>query len=795
MAQWSDYFTPDIGGALPEAYGATAPIMDPVAGAVVGAIDHAATPGRIMQPNPYPKGSEEWHWYEGRRQSAMDDWAPRQALSMIGNPLVGAPQAAAGEVLAGSGAIRRAAKVNKPSDFVEPVGEANVGKQAGVDVGPGVGGGSGGEPGLAKAQAEAARGAGAYEPLPGLPQGPFNVGGEPYIAGPIGSVHDVAQDYMKTAGRPYERQSQYQKIDKDRARAIAQAFEDMKHAPNDPRVKASYDALINETRDQFRAIKNSGLRMEPITPEMGDPYAQTPRMATRDVRDNNHLYFFPTEQGFGTNPGGIDMSAHPMMQPSGETLNGRPLLNNDLFRVVHDYFGHVKEGHGFRGEGEDNAFQTHAKMYSDQARPAMATETRGQNSWLNYGPHGDTNRTASAADTHYADQKVGVMPPWTMRDNYYPGRVMPSDFFEAPHPSAPFPQYAERYPDVGPGEPTIDPKSGKEYLSKKLTPQAENFQQTRADIMEDMDKNGYQPYFDPAQRHYPDPSHYPPNLDTTQIVPKKQSTIDKDMTKIGAPDVRQRLQEAYARGSEMPDTKDWYAMGQLEKKFVDELGPVEGRKAFQERFATSMAATTGGAGPRENLLMSQYGNYLRTHGLPYPAAAHEMPFPIGGRYATTNMDMHQRVMDNGGFADLGDKNPKRHNFAQNFTGNRDAATIDEQMASGMTPGEVRPPVGKYGLYERVLREEAAKAGVPPANFQESAWAGFKGKKTPNYTSGKPMISEANDAIERTHRLTGMSRDEIVKRGFVRGEIPLYGVGGAAALAPFLQDQGRPDSGS
>src|SRR5687768_12961428 len=87
-----------------------------------------------------------------------------------------------------------------------------------------------------------------------------------------------------------------------------------------------------------------------------------------------------------------------------------------MFRIVHDYFGHLKQGHGFRAAGEDNAWRTHAAMYSDIARPAMTTETRGQNSWVNYGPHGDKNRTSSAADTVYADQKVGLLPEWVMRD-------------------------------------------------------------------------------------------------------------------------------------------------------------------------------------------------------------------------------------------------------------------------------------------------------------------------------------------------------------------------------------------
>ena len=43
----------------------------------------------------------------------------------------------------------------------------------------------------------------------------------------------------------------------------------------------------------------------------------------------------------------------------------------------------------------------------------MASETRGQNSWLNFGPYGRYNRKANAAETIYADQKTGIMPPWT----------------------------------------------------------------------------------------------------------------------------------------------------------------------------------------------------------------------------------------------------------------------------------------------------------------------------------------------------------------------------------------------
>lgn len=352
-----------------------------------------------------------------------------------------------------------------------------------------------------------------------------------------------------------------------------------------------------------------------------------------------------------------------------------------------------------------------------------------------------------------------------------------------------YPQYAEKYPDVGPAVTAIDPKSKKEYLAKQLTPEAEAFAKDRLNIQADMDANGYTPFFDPAKRFHVDPKHYPPNLDTTTIVPAKQSTIDKHMLNIGSEDARARLQAAYKFGSEMPNTTDWYALGQLEKQFIKELGAKEGREAFQNKIATSMAATTGGADPTSNWLMAMYGNYLHANKLPYPQAAYEIPSPIGGRYVTGNMAQHKKFFDAGGFSAIGEANPKRHNFAQDFTGNRNAATMDEQMVSGMTPGVNVPPAGTYGLYERVLAEEAKKAGVPPQNFQDVGWSGFKGMKDKNYKSGEPFIQTVNESIERTHRLTGMPRDEIVRRGIIKSEIPMY-VGAGSLGMSAIADQSR-----
>jgi hypothetical protein len=346
-------------------------------------------------------------------------------------------------------------------------------------------------------------------------------------------------------------------------------------------------------------------------------------------------------------------------------------------------------------------------------------------------------------------------------------------------PPPKFPQYAEAYPAVGTPVPQVDKTSGKPYLGKGETPEMLAFGEERLRIADDMKKSGFTPYFDPALRSDVNPSYYPANIDTASIVPKTQAKIDEHLAVIGSDEARARLQAAYQRGSEMPNTEKWYAMKQLEDEFIKELGPVAGREAFQNRFATSMAATTGGAAPEGNFLMAMYGNYLRNHGLPYPEAAYEMPYPIGGRFATGNMQQHQKIFDAGGFSSLGEANPKRHDFSQAFTGNPNVVTMDEQMTSGMVPGLTIPKW--YGLHEQVAREEAAKAGVSPREFQGTGWSGFKNLKTPKYTEGQPMIQVVNESIERTHRLTGMPREEIVRRGIINGEIPLYGLLGAVGL--------------
>lgn len=271
---------------------------------------------------------------------------------------------------------------------------------------------AGREPGLVAASALARQAARGVSKLVGLPDLPIGVGGEWYIAGPVGVAHDAARDYVEGTGQPYTPVRNYVPVDEARAKRIAAAFDEMKHSPNDPEVKAAYRAMIDETLAQYQVIKATGLKVEFITG--ADPYAESPRQAIVDVVQNNHLWVFPTDNGFGSS--GADVSGNPLLELTDEYIDGKRLRANDVFRIVHDYFGHIKDGNGFRAEGEENAWRSHAAMYSPLARRAMTTETRGQNSWVNFGPQGEKNRKATAAETVYADQKIGLLPEWVSEE-------------------------------------------------------------------------------------------------------------------------------------------------------------------------------------------------------------------------------------------------------------------------------------------------------------------------------------------------------------------------------------------
>jgi hypothetical protein len=194
-------------------------------------------------------------------------------------------------------------------------------------------------------------------------------------------------------------------INPDHGRTIARAYETMRHDPDHPEVQAAYHALINETGQQYRALLHSGLRVTKITPGMENPYP-TSKHLHADL-DRGHMFYYPTESGFGS--GGADQSRHPMLRETEfRDSEGKPLAANDQFRIVHDTM-HWRLRNGFGPRGEHEAYELHKTTFSSLAQKALATETMGQNSVVNFGTNAAHNR-AKPSETIYADQVAGLLP-------------------------------------------------------------------------------------------------------------------------------------------------------------------------------------------------------------------------------------------------------------------------------------------------------------------------------------------------------------------------------------------------
>lgn len=202
------------------------------------------------------------------------------------------------------------------------------------------------------------------------------------------------------------------KVNPEVSARIAGAFENMQHTPDDRATQKAYGALIDEVSQQYDDIRKQGLNIQKMPEGMGNPYKSSADIVN-DVKNNKNLWYYPTEQGYGSGP---QTSKHPMLQSTKYLdADGKPMLANDLFRVAHDYYGHAQEGHKLGATGEERAYLEHKRMLSKEAQKALATETRGQNSWVNYGPKGVENR-ANPANTTFAEQKAGLLPDWALKE-------------------------------------------------------------------------------------------------------------------------------------------------------------------------------------------------------------------------------------------------------------------------------------------------------------------------------------------------------------------------------------------
>ena len=237
----------------------------------------------------------------------------------------------------------------------------------------------------------------------------------------IGRTFEIAAE-----GSPEYKQAVFEAYKRDMPEVVKEAG-----AKNyDELLKASYRQMAKETREQFDSLPLS----YSFHRNGEGNYANSAEMA-KDVHGNKHLYVYQ-----GGDP-------HDFLN----AVDPRTGLNeNEMFRAVHDAYGHAVHGNQFGAKGEEIAWGLHQQMYSPLAKLAMTAETRGQNSFVNYSPlnaalkerlnvleearvearrRGDKEGMAEAAAAkkaayegfQYAPQKSVLLPPEFVSAEYAGG--------------------------------------------------------------------------------------------------------------------------------------------------------------------------------------------------------------------------------------------------------------------------------------------------------------------------------------------------------------------------------------
>lgn len=138
---------------------------------------------------------------------------------------------------------------------------------------------------------------------------------------------------------------------------IADEYTEAAHRPFHP----SYGAFINETIEQFKRLRGDGWTFQLTN---NTPY-KTSELLFRDL-EQKHLWVY-TGANFA--------KWHPLRLRA----EGTVLSVNETFRAVHDILGHGATKCPFETlNGEIEAYQNHAKQYSNEAGQALYGETIGQ---------------------------------------------------------------------------------------------------------------------------------------------------------------------------------------------------------------------------------------------------------------------------------------------------------------------------------------------------------------------------------------------------------------------------------
>lgn len=238
-----------------------------------------------------------------------------------------------------------------------------------------------------------------YEQIAGdLPTAP--VGDDP-------TARILAERYLGSAIEPARQAESITNQQAALQRRIAAEYEALPdNDMGNPIVRRAYEELVREVVEQYRTLP---IKVDAWDASKGEPYANSNAMR-EDVRKNNHIWFYTTTpESFG--PPGVEFSGHPLLEPTEfVTQNGHKMLANDVLRVVHDYYAHGLSPTEFGAKGEEAAWKNHMKtIKSPWARWALTSETRGQNSWVNFNQE-VYGKAIPAKDRPFARQKAALLP-------------------------------------------------------------------------------------------------------------------------------------------------------------------------------------------------------------------------------------------------------------------------------------------------------------------------------------------------------------------------------------------------
>lgn len=197
-------------------------------------------------------------------------------------------------------------------------------------------------------------------------------------------------DYLAAGSNAYSRLYGFAVPDIDFRRVVADAERGKRiaaaylAAPRfDVGALPAFHAFREESVRQFafltRPVSAGGLGVA-VEVRKDDPYADAVAMSA-DLREHRRLKIYATADSG---------NEHPFLTND----------ENDMFRAVHDAFGHAAIGAEFDPDGEEATWLKHSFMYSSLARQALTTETRGQTSTFFFHFQG----------REFAEQKVALLP-------------------------------------------------------------------------------------------------------------------------------------------------------------------------------------------------------------------------------------------------------------------------------------------------------------------------------------------------------------------------------------------------